>query len=281
VIYEICGHTEAGPVRERNEDHILIGSWIRNRGWLCLALSAADEQIDRAGLLLAVADGIGGLAGGATASRIALDALVTSLLRTTPATGSAAIQAADLEAAMQQVNAAVHEAQATHAEDAAMGTTLSAVLLTAADHWVLHVGDSRVLRIRNGFVKVLTRDDTLAEQLYQAGMDKTIADANPDGGTLVNWIGSTRMQANIRTVPALEAGDQLVICSDGLHGFLSEDAIVASLQDPCRPLRDAIAAMIDAALAAGSTDNVSLLVLRVSDEGSAPTADTEDTHGHA
>jgi protein phosphatase len=146
---------------------------------------------------------------------------------------------------------------------------------------VLHVGDSRVLRIRNGFVKVLTRDDTLAEQLYQAGMDKTIADANPDGGTLVNWIGSARMQANIRTVPALEAGDQLVICSDGLHGFLSEDAIVASLQDPCRPLRDAIAAMIDAALAAGSTDNVSLLVLRVSDEGSAPTADTEDTHGHA
>ena len=261
MIYEICGRTEQGPVRERNEDHILIGSWIRNRGWMALTLSADDEQIERTGLLLAVADGMGGNAGGAEASRIALESLGASLLRTIPPNGSADIRAEDLEAAMRQTNDAVRAAQAQDPRLANMGTTLSGVLLTAAGYWVLHVGDTRVLRVRGRYLRPLTRDDNLEQQLYGAGVSLEVAAANPEAGALVNWVGAPEIRVTVQRGPELEAGDHLVICSDGLHGVTEEDRIIAAFDDPHAPVRQVTDTFVGGAITAGSTDNVSLILV--------------------
>lgn len=276
MIYQIAARTEQGPVRERNEDHIQIGAWIKNRGWLSLALSADDEQIVSSGLLLAVADGMGGYAGGQTASRLALEALGTALSRTTPAGDASAIVAEDLSAALRQANAAVLDARDQDPQLAAMGTTLSAVLLTANGYWLLHAGDSRILRIRNRFVRPLTRDDNLAERLIAQGLDAETAAANPDAASLTNWIGYEQMRPTVIRGDATEHGDQLILCSDGLYGFVPEDAIVAALDDPTRPLQDGVDSLAEQAIAAGSTDNISLIVIRVDDPIAAPEEHNDD-----
>lgn len=270
MIFEIFGRTETGPVRERNEDHLLLGGWIRNRGWMGLTLADDDEHIAHGGLLLAVADGMGGAAGGQIASRLALESLDQALTRTTPPTGSAAIVAEDLTAAMQQVNNAVRDRQSEDPGLTTMGTTLSALLFTASRYWVLHAGDSRVLRIRNRFLRPLTRDDNLAERLIAQGIDAATAAANPEADALTNWIGAEQMRPAVTAGSAAEAGDCLLLCSDGLYGFVSEDTIVAAFADPQRPLRQSVDALVDGAIAAGSTDNISLIAIRISDLDQRP-----------
>lgn len=276
MIYHIAARTEQGPIRERNEDHIAIGGWIKNRGWLSLTVSADDEQIVSSGLLLAVADGMGGYAGGQTASRLALEALGTSLSRATPAEDSAAIVAEDLSAALRQANAAVLDASDQAPKLAAMGTTLSAVLLTGNAYWLLHAGDSRILRIRNRFVRPLTRDDNLAERLIAQGLDAESAAANPEAASLTNWIGYEEMRPIVTRGDAPEHGDQLILCSDGLYGFVPEDAMVDALNDPTRSLQDSVDSLVEQAIAAGSTDNISLIVIRVDDPIKAREEDNHD-----
>jgi protein phosphatase len=279
MIYEIYGRTEQGPFRERNEDHIVVGCWIKNRGGMGLLLPADDERIARPGLLLAVADGMGGSAGGATASRVALDSLLAYLTRTTSNDGSSSVTAEDLHAAVQRTNLAIREAQSNDPHVAQMGTTLSAVFVTASAYWVLHVGDSRVLRIRNGFVKSMTRDDNLAEQLYRAGVAADIAHTSPDADSLVNWLGSEQATATVQGLPLPEAGDHLVICSDGLHRFLDEDTLVAALSAPQRPLPRVAESLVADAIRSGSNDNISLIVLRAADDADLNNTLVENTHG--
>ncbi len=265
MIYHIAARTETGPSRERNEDHLVIDRWIKNRGWLGLTLAADDELITRGGVLLAVADGMGGAAGGQLASRIALESLTAALGRTLPPGGSADIVADDLAAAMLQANAAVRKAQADDPRFTAMGTTLSGILLTPSGYWVLHAGDSRVLRVRNGFLRPLTHDDNLAERLIAQGVDAESAAANPEATSLTNWIGAEAMRPFVTAGDVFEPGDQLIICSDGLHGFIDEDAILAAVGDrPDLVIAD-VETLVDRAIAAGSTDNVSVIIIRIQD----------------
>lgn len=259
---EIAGCTAQGPVRERNEDHLLIGEWLRNSGWLGLALPIDDELIQRRGLLLAVADGMGGEAGGQVASRLALTGLAAALARTTPPGGAGTISGGDLIAALHQVNADIRTRQTAQPELASMGSTLSAVLLTGTGYWLLHAGDSRVLRVRNGFVRRLTRDDTFAERLIDQLIDAETALSHPDAALLTNWLGSDSFQPGVQPGPAVEPGDCLLIASDGLHAFLSEDALAAAIVEPGPRVTEMARHLVDAAIAAGSSDNVSAIVIR-------------------
>ena len=267
---EIAGCTAQGPVRERNEDHLLIGEWLRNSGWLGLALPLDDELIQRRGLLLAVADGMGGEAGGQVASRLALTGLAAALARTTPPGGAGTIGAGDLVAALHQVNADIRARQTAEPGLGSMGSTLSAILLTGTGYWLLHAGDSRVLRVRNGFVRRLTRDDTVAERLIDQLIDAETAATHPDAALLTNWLGSDTFQPGVQPGPAPEPGDCLLIASDGLHAFLSEGALAAALAEPEQQVTEVARRLVDAAIASGSSDNVSVIVIRFIAPATAP-----------
>ena len=270
MIYEIHGRTEQGPVRARNEDHLLIGRAIQNAGATGRVLDTDDAALAGFGLPLAVADGMGGMGGGATASRLALEALAAALDEIDRDPNAASERAASLAAAMHRANAAVRRAQADDRQLASMGTTLSGVVLTATGYWVFHAGDSRVLRIRNGFLKLETRDDNLSEQLCRAGVPADQAAAAPQAEALVNWIGMDGLKPAIHAGSPLAPGDHLLICSDGLHGVVKEEALIAAVADPDQPLGPLVDRLIAEAIAADSQDNISLIVLRVHEGGSPP-----------
>src|SRR5262245_23057834 len=170
---EISGATDVGKERERNEDHFVIAELDR---WLCVRQSSLIDETDsvRAGgteaVLLAVADGIGGHVGGDMASAVVLDSLLHYTALVMPWFG----RERDAEARIgAELSAAVRNCQdrlldvARRLELAAgqPGTTLTAAYLTGQALLVLHVGDSRCYRLRDGGLQRLTRDHTLAQEI--------------------------------------------------------------------------------------------------------------------
>lgn len=278
MIYEIYGRTETGPVRPHNEDHILVGRYLKNRGGLGLSLADDDECLAGGGLALAVADGMGGLAGGALASRTALLTL-DAALGARQREDTSPVSAPDVENAVHRAHEAVRAARGQiDGPDTRIGTTLSGVLLTGSGYWVFHAGDSRVLRVRNGFLRPLTVDDTLAERLYRLGVDAATAQATRDSEALVNWVGTDDFECKVEAGPALETGDLLVVCSDGLHAFVSAKELGRTLSAPEKTVRQLTDMLVELALASGSDDNVSLVLLRATGETGQATHD-ENTHG--
>ena len=192
--------------------------------------------------IVAVADGIGGLPAGTDASRRALAALDTSF--------AADPTLAGLVAAVRAANRAVTEG----------GTTLTALARTAEDGVVFaHVGDSRIYRRRRGELTQLTEDHTVVADLVAAGSIAPAEAADHEQRfILTRAIGvAADVQVDYGTVD-VRPGDQLLLCTDGLYRSLVDARLIELLgTDPQR----AADALVDAALQAGATDNVTALVL--------------------
>ncbi len=258
--------TRTGLVRRSNEDHILLDRSIVNQGGEELSVRPDDGSLRRSGLLLAVADGIGGEAGGAIASRLALETLVNRYHATDESSG--ARQDLDsrqdridaLQSAAEAANAAVLEAADSEPRLARMGCTLTGVCLLADGYLVFNAGDSRVYRFRQGSLTCLTRDDSMASLVVEAGaMTAEEAARSPIGHTLTNCLGSRDFRVEIQG-GTWRAGDLLLACSDGLYDMVSDQRIGELLagQEPLERLAETL---VDAALAAGGNDNISVILL--------------------
>ena len=226
----VSARSDAGPVREHNEDAVFV-----------------------AARLVAVADGVGGAAAGEVASEAAIGALHTlekSLLR------------APLDVALAEAIVHADETIAFIAScrpaTAGMATTLTVVALD--DDWlVAGVGDSRAYLLRDGALHRLTRDDTLVQELVEAGV-LAAADAarHPQRHVVTRVLdGALARPPRVERLFA-RAGDRVLLCSDGLTD-VADDAAVATalgLAD-----RDAAAdALLALAQRNGARDNVSLVV---------------------
>ncbi|KPQ00005.1 MAG: protein phosphatase [Rhodobacteraceae bacterium HLUCCA12] len=257
--FDIFGRTEAGLVRQENEDHMLIGGMIRNRGSLGLRLDGDDELITGPGLLLAVADGIGGAAGGATASRLSLATLERAF------NGDSRPVRERLVWASEAANAAILDAARAQPELAGMGCTLAGVCLTGTGYLVFHAGDSRIYRYRRGVIKALTLDDTLAGLAVRAGRLTVGASArHPRRHVLTNYAGSLEFSLAIEDGRGPDDGDVVMICSDGLHDLVPP-AELESLFDRAATDLDTLGhTLIESAIAHGGHDNVSVVLLRFS-----------------
>lgn len=192
--------------------------------------------------MVAVADGIGGMPAGQRASRSALEAL-RAAFETDPTLHG-------LVAGVRAANSAVVDG----------GTTLTAVARTVDDGVVLaHVGDSRAYRWRRGQLSRLTEDHTVVAELVAAG-DLAPAEAagHEQRFVLTRAVGvGPHVQVDFGTVD-LRPGDRLLLCTDGLHRALDEADIAGHLGDDPQRSADALVA---AALRAGTTDNVTAVVL--------------------
>lgn len=261
LAYTIFGCTETGLVRTRNEDHILIGRHLKNRGDLLLKLTADDDFLQDYGFLLAVADGIGGAPGGDTASRLALLTLERqfygALKHRTPEGFRQSL--AD---AIEKANAAVLQAAANHAALAGMGCTLAGIALSRDGCWRFSSGDSRIYRCRNRMLKLLTLDDTIAERNARLGLiDPRDRRDTDDEHMLTNWIGKEHGSCRIEPGPELRSGDRLLVCTDGLHDLVDEDLLSELLGTTDTPIDRLGKRLLQHALEQGGWDNISMILL--------------------
>jgi len=216
--------------------------------------------------LFVVADGMGGYEGGEVASALAVDA-ITELVRRTagdkdttwPYKIDPARTLAENEVmvATRLANDRI-TARRTGLLDQ-MGSTVVVLRLTA-DHAVVgHVGDSRVYRLRAGELAQLTTDHSLVAQLVANGMAPGDVAHHPFRHVVTRALGTPTGEPEVQIDRARE-GDVYLLCSDGLSEVLEEATIAALLGES---VEDACQLLIDAAYAAGSRDNISAIVVRV------------------
>jgi PPM family protein phosphatase len=224
-----AGLTDRGLVRANNEDSFFV-----------------DPQ----GRLFLIADGLGGHAGGEVASALVVDTLAAAA----PGAATWSDPAQELVAILARADAAVRE-QARDAL-AGMGATVVALHLDPATITVAHAGDSRAYRLRAGALSRLTRDHTPETELGY----------HPDGRrssiiTRAIGVGEDRTVIDFGSAD-LHPGDVYLLCSDGLTDMVADPGIAALLARDALPA-DLCRALVDAALAAGGRDNVTVVVVKI------------------
>ena len=232
----IAGDTHVGKVRTTNEDSLIVEP--------------------RHGLY-AVLDGMGGANAGDVASRTARDAIRDFVLARRGTLAPRPL----LEKAIVAGGTAVHTSAQTHREHHGMGTTVVACLIADGRAVIGHVGDSRAYLLRDGRLQALTRDHTIVEELVGRGLlAADEAERHPYKNVLSRNLGA-RPETRVDLLElVMRAGDRILLCSDGLYGYASAEAIqylLGSGDAPDHVARD----LIELALRGGGGDNVSTIVI--------------------
>jgi protein phosphatase len=234
-----------GHVRQKNED-----------AWGVRALA------DRSDLLLAVADGMGGLPGGEIASRLAVEACLAAFDRESSAPQDPRDLLAKLiEAARARLSGAA-ERDATLVR---MGTTLTLLLLREDGGWLGHLGDSRLLWCRDRSIALVTQDHSAAWPWVAAGrMTPEQAERDPLGSVLTRHLGpAIPCEPDIPGQPLdLRAGDRLLLCTDGLGKVVSMERIVALC---ALAIAESVEGLVREALQGGGPDNITVVLAEVID----------------
>jgi serine/threonine protein phosphatase PrpC len=249
---EIGSATHVGQVRTGNEDSVLCEP---------LESALAAER----GLFFAVADGMGGHAAGEVASSMAVKT-ARDIFYTSP---DRDISTA-LQQAIDRANAEVYEAGAGTSGRDHMGSTLTAVVLAHSKAIVGHVGDSRCYIVRRGAIEQLTRDHSwVAEEVAAGLLTEEQARVHPRRNIITRALG-LGPQVKVDLYDAdLEPGNLVVVCSDGLHGLVTDAEILAYVTR-YRPA-DAVDALVRLANERGGPDNISVVVAQVVAEDEADT----------
>jgi PPM family protein phosphatase len=223
--------------------------------------------------LFAVADGVGGAQAGEVASRLAVEVLSKGL-----PDGQGSIEER-LRARVEEANARIAELAQADERRAGMSTTLTLAYVGEEELSVVHVGDSRLYRLRGGVFERLTDDHTLVDELVRSGkLTQQEAEQHPQRSIITRALGSEGIEADTRTWPARD-GDVYLICSDGLTGMVDE-ARVGELLSAAPSLSAAARTLIDAANEAGGRDNITVVLFRLEEVG-GPGGSAEATAEHA
>ncbi|KOX10513.1 PP2C family protein-serine/threonine phosphatase [Micromonospora profundi] len=233
------GTSDRGLIRSGNQDALHAGTW-----------------------LVAVADGMGGMAAGDLASALTIDA-VAPLDVETPEDALVAALEGGIALATARISAAVAE----DPERQGMGTTLTALLFarTGTCLALAHIGDSRAYLFREGVLKQVTRDDTFVQMLVDQGViTADQASSHPRRAVVTQALQGEDVNPSYATMVP-RAGDRWLLCSDGLSNVVRPDTLAEVLTT--YPDRDACAGkLIDLALHAGAPDNVTVVVADVVEE---------------
>jgi PPM family protein phosphatase len=206
--------------------------------------------------LFAVADGIGGLHDGDVASRLALDTVGAVCAQDHSVSG--------LLNAGREANGAVWRQATANGENGTMGTTLTAVALASdGAAFVLHAGDSRLYRFRAGRLDQLTHDHTVVADMIRAGtLSEEEARIHPHRHVLTRALGvGPDLEMDHAEVPC-QAGDRLVLCTDGLFKALSSDELNAVLSSKAEA-QESADTLVAHAVDRAAEDNVTVLVIDV------------------
>lgn len=238
--WDMAVRTDRGLRRARNED---------------TPLARPDLQ------LFAVADGMGGHAGGDRASQTAIATLAASFGAGSGDCGSREV-ATRLRAAFAAANQAILVAAEEDPANHGMGTTLTALCALPDDTTVIgHVGDSRAYRLRDGALEQLTTDHTWVQQQVDEGqLTEAQARDHPYSSMLTRVLGQEDYEAADIVMADARPRDRFLLCSDGLSGMMDDEAIRSILAQPL-PAADVADQLVDAANERGGFDNITVIVL--------------------
>jgi protein phosphatase len=236
---EIASMSDTGRQRSNNQDSYGEGRAACDARWIM------------------VADGMGGHAGGATASRVAVET-VSSVVAS--AQGAPEVV---LRSALEAANRAVHGEAQRHAELAGMGTTGVAALFSAdGTAFIANVGDSRAYRMRDGGLEQITLDHSLVAELQRRGiLTEEEALVHPRRNEVLRSLGVEPEVAVDLHQLELAPGDLFLLCSDGLSGVLRNDEIAEVLNR--EPPASAVRTLVELANRRGGPDNVTVQIARI------------------
>jgi PPM family protein phosphatase len=215
--------------------------------------------------LYAVADGMGGYAGGEVASRLTVEQLEAFIARnrrdaagTWPCKEDKKLSFTEnlLRAGLRRAHDAISAQR--HGELEHMGSTVVAVLIDGNRATLGHVGDSRIYRLRDGTLSQLTRDHSLWAEMEAAGMKPGERGGFPHKNVITRALGiDTAHRPDLVTLE-LQPGDRFLLCSDGLHDPLGEPELRKLMAGDC-------AGIVRAAYDAGSSDNITAVLIAVTE----------------
>lgn len=244
---EVAGLTDVGCQRQNNEDR--FGYWE----------PSLNGSSPGKGKLAIVADGMGGHEGGQDASRIAVDTIQQVFASSSDTNPQAALTEGFREAHRQ-----IHQFAAKHPDLRGMGTTATAIVLLANQLYFSHIGDSRLYLIREGRISRLTHDHSYVSRLVESGViSSEEAEVHPQRHILTAALGTGQEfspESPEQPIP-LQAGDVLVLCTDGLWGMLNDQEVRDQVAG--HSPAEACAALIQMAKARGGPDNITVQVLKL------------------
>jgi protein phosphatase len=262
--------THPGLVRTNNEDHFIAGRLRRSAEVLATNLpdGYVPRQFEESAYTFAVADGMGGAAAGEVASSLALSLGMNLTLEASRWHTRLDEEAADLMAErvsefFRVIDGALSERAKSDPGLTGMGTTLTVAYTVGLDALVFHLGDSRAYLFHQGVLRQITRDETLAQAMADAGeipADSVAQHPMRHVLTRAMGAGTGRADAVVHEL-RLEPGDRVLLCTDGLTDMLEDAAITDVLARVADP-QQACEALIEAALAAGGKDNVTAVIAR-------------------
>src|ERR1022692_3492948 len=245
---EVSSQSDIGCLRQNNEDS--VGYWE----------SDDDDLFLRKGRLAVVADGMGGYEGGQEASRLAVETLMAVYRDFAGDDPQAA-----LNVALQTANEEIRKYSFAHPELPGMGTTCTAAAIVQQALYYVHVGDTRLYRIRDGQITKVTRDHSYVGRLVEAGMiSAQEAEHHPQRNILTAALGTNPdlvMDSPGQPEP-LRPQDVLLICTDGLWGQVSDAELLDAVED--HSAEQAGRQLIELARERGGPDNITVEILRLS-----------------
>ena len=235
--FSAIGRSEVGLHRSGNEDSALIN-----------------------GVLIAVADGMGGHAGGEVASKVA----ITTLAQILPLLNNDEMDPESLEdflmGSLLDIDQEIHQTVLDDDRLSGMGTTLTAIALYRNHAYVLHTGDSRAYRLRGKELQQITKDHSVVQELIDSGaITEAEAAFHPQRSVLTNVLMGQGNITPLLVSYEVKPGDKFLLCSDGLNTVVSNDEIHAALKG-----EGAISKLVELTYERGAPDNVSIILAEVS-----------------
>ena len=233
----LWAQSHTGHKRKTNQDRFLV-----------------RELEDGHSLLLAVADGMGGEAGGDIAAQMVIDFLDTIPI------GPGEYEN-DLTQILSKANEKIRQRARETPDLEGMGTTATVVVVSRDTAYWSHVGDSRIYHFHTGTLKQITTDQTFVQDLVADGtLSQEEADRHPMRNVLDQCVGCGSLKVESGRFKVM-AGDRLLLCSDGLIKHVSDDSIKTVLAEGTA--RHAVEELLDQALHAGGKDNVTIVIMNI------------------
>jgi PPM family protein phosphatase len=259
VEVSVSARTDTGMVREGNEDAFMIADL--TSGNLGLGPDMKTHKIGARGSLMAVSDGMGGAAAGEIASEIAVKTVRKSLMEV-PADLDVCEQ---LKTATENANAQIWKYAEENPEYKGMGATLTAVLIQQAKAYIAQVGDSRAYLVRNQSIKQLTKDQSLVQEMIDAGAIAEDQAASFPSNLITQALGvSQSLEVPISSIELVE-GDTLIVCSDGLSQKVKEADMVNLVQQTA-DLTLLCRGLVALANQRGGEDNITVIAAQFAGE---------------
>jgi PPM family protein phosphatase len=270
VGFEYAAVSDPGKVRVKNEDHYLVSKVSRLHQILSTNVTESPIPVDYGddGYSMFVADGMGGMAAGEVASRLAITTAL-KLVNHSPKWGFKINkkEARELFDRVRHHVRAIDETITQRSEGDhrlfGMGTTLTVAYSVGVDLFIVHLGDSRAYLFRNGRLQLLTKDHTVAQAMADAGyIAPEEVRHHRKRHVLTNFLGGHhgKVKGDVRWL-RLTDGDRLLLCSDGLSDMVDDSAITEVLLQHETP-KEAAQTLLDEALLRGGTDNVTIIVAK-------------------